>query len=136
MALAESLAGRSVASDDHGSLFRARVTNQHTLLVSLPMPVPPETQLTLRIAYGGRAGPRRPDRETLALGHRAPDPQPRNRGDLYQAPLLGDPNYLYSSRSYWYPQAPISDYSTAPMRISVPATLSCVGTGELASGSP
>ena len=52
------------------------------------------------------------------------------------APLHTEPNYLYSSRSYWYPQAPISDYSTATMRISVPATLSCVGTGELASHSP
>jgi hypothetical protein len=136
MALAESLAVRSVVSDEHGWLFSVRVKNQNTLLVSLPMPVPRETQLTLRIAYGGRLGPQRPDRETLALGQRAPDPQPRNRGDLYQAPLLGEPNYLYSSRSYWYPQAPISDYSTATMRISVPATLSCVGTGELASGSP
>ena len=137
MALAETLVVRSVVSDEYGWLFSVRVKNQNTLLVSLPMPLARETQITLRIAYGGRLSPQSPDRETLALGQRpAADPQPRNRNDLYLAPLQTEPSYLYSSRSYWYPQAPISDYATGTIRISVPATLSCVGTGELASGSP
>jgi hypothetical protein len=136
MALAETLAVRSVVSDEYGWLFSVRVKNQNTLLVSLPMPLPRETQITLRIAYGGRLRPQIPDRETLALGRTA-DTEEQNRGDgLYQTPFQTEPNFLYSSRSYWYPQASISDYSTATMRISVPATLSCVGTGELASGSP
>jgi hypothetical protein len=135
MALAESLVVRSVVSDEYGWLFSVRVKNQNTLLVSLPMPLTRETQITLRIAYGGRLGPQIPDRETLALGRPA-DPQQNRGGGLYQAPSQTEPNYLYSSRSYWYPQAPISDYSTATMRISVPATLSCVGTGELVSSSP
>ena len=132
MALAETLTVRSVVSDEYGWLFSVRVKNQNTLLVSLPMPLMRDTQITLRIAYGGRLGPQRPDRETLALGQQA---RSRN-ADLYVAPTNTEPNYLYSSRSYWYPQAPISDYSTATMRISVPATLSCVGTGELAATSP
>ncbi len=137
MALAEPLTVRSVVSDEYGWLFSVRVKNQNTLLVSLPMTLMRDTQITLRIAYGGRLSPQTPDRETLALGQRPPDPQPRNRNsELYLAPLNTEPNYLYSSRSYWYPQAPISDYSTATMRISVPAALSCVGTGELASHSP
>ena len=137
MALAESLVVRSVVSDEYGWLFSVRVKNQNTLLVSLPMPVTRETQITLRIAYGGRLSPQMPDRETLALDQRAADPQARNRNaDLYQAPAQTEPNYLYSSRSYWYPQASISDYSTATMRISVPATLGCVGTGELSASSP
>ena len=134
MALAESLVVRSVVSDEYGWLFSVRVKNQNTLLVSLPMPLARETQITLRIAYAGRLSPQQPDRETLAFG--PADPQQNRGAGLYQAPLQTEPNYLYSSRSYWYPQAPISDYSTATMRISVPATLSCVGTGELASGSP
>ena len=136
MALAESLTVRSVVSDEYGWLFSVRVKNQNTLLVSLPMPLTRDTQITLRIAYGGRLSPQMPDRETLALGPLPVDPQTRNRGDLYQAPSQTEPNYLYSSRSYWYPQAPISDYATSTLRVSVPATLSCVGTGELASGSP
>jgi hypothetical protein len=132
MALAESLTVRSVVSDEYGWLFSVRVKNQNTLLVSLPMPLMRDTQLTLRIAYGGRLSPQKPDRETLALGQ-----QGRNRNaDLYVAPGNTEPNYLYSSRSYWYPQAPISDYSTATMRISIPATLNCVGTGEVAANSP
>ncbi len=76
MALAESLTVRSVVSDEYGWLFSVRVKNQNTLLVSLPMPLTRDTQITLRIAYGGRLSPQMPDRETLALGQRA-DPEPR-----------------------------------------------------------
>jgi hypothetical protein len=43
---------------------------------------------------------------------------------------------LYSSRSYWYPQAPNTDYATATIRISVPANIACVATGELLPNSP
>ena len=97
-----------------------------------------DTQITLRIAYGGRLSPQPPDRETLELAQRATDPRvTRNRnGEIYVTTEQSEPNYLYSSRSFWYPQAPISDYASATMRISVPASLNCVGTGELASGSP
>ena len=47
----------------------------------------------------------------------------------------GERSYLYSSRSNWYPQPPISDYATARIRITVPVTLGCVATGEL-EGQP
>ena len=43
----------------------------------------------------------------------------------------GERSYLYSSRSNWYPQPPISDYATARIRITVPVTLECVASGEL-----
>jgi hypothetical protein len=43
---------------------------------------------------------------------------------------------LYSNQSYWYPQSPISDYATATLQISVPATYSCVASGEVSSDSP
>src|SRR5207249_3953489 len=47
-----------------------------------------------------------------------------------------EPSYLYSNRSYWYPQAPITDYATASIRITVPAGLDCVASGEPAADSP
>ncbi len=137
MALAESLAVRSVVSDEYGWLFNVRVKNQNTLLVSLPTPLKRESQLTLRITYSGRLTPQVAERETVALAQRPPDPQASRRNpEVYIAPSQTEPSYLYSSRSFWYPQAPISDYSTATIRISVPASLSCVGSGEMASVSP
>src|SRR5207237_8666953 len=39
-------------------------------------------------------------------------------------------------RSYWYPQAPVSDYATARVRLSVPAAIDCVASGELEAGFP
>ncbi len=47
-----------------------------------------------------------------------------------------EPSYLYSSRSYWYPQAPVSDYATARLHLSVPLTIDCVASGELEPGFP
>ncbi len=64
------LSARSSATQ-FGWLFSLRVKNQNTLLVNLPMPLTRDTQITLRIAYGGRLSPQMPDRETLAPGQRA-----------------------------------------------------------------
>ena len=50
--------------------------------------------------------------------------------------LQAEPSFLYSSRSYWYPQAPVSDYATARIRISVPPAIDCVASGELEPGFP
>jgi hypothetical protein len=43
---------------------------------------------------------------------------------------------LYSSRSFWYPQAAVTDYATARIRISVPPAVDCVASGELEAGFP
>ena len=46
-----------------------------------------------------------------------------------------EPSFLYSNRSYWYPQAPVSDYATArdaPHRAARRST--CVASGELDAG--
>ena len=50
--------------------------------------------------------------------------------------MVAEPSFLYSNRSFWYPQAPVSDYATATIRISVPASLDCVASGELQPGFP
>jgi hypothetical protein len=138
MALAETLTVRSVVSDEYGWLFSVRVKNQNTLLVSLPRPLVRDTQITLRVAYGGRLSPQPPDRETLMPEQPSGDGRitRSQTGDILLSIEQAEPNYLYSSRSFWYPQAPITDYATAVMQISVPASLNCVGTGELASNSP
>ena len=65
----------------------------------------------------------------------------RSRGsapgsDDVQMMLQAEPSFLYSSRSYWYPQAPVSDYATARIRISVPSGVECVASGELEPGFP
>ena len=50
--------------------------------------------------------------------------------------MTAEPSALYSSRSFWYPQAPVSDYATARIRISVPPAVDCVASGELEAGFP
>src|ERR671934_456658 len=45
-------------------------------------------------------------------------------------------HYLYSSRSFWYPQGPVSDYGTARIRVTVPPSIDCVASGELEPGFP
>jgi hypothetical protein len=50
--------------------------------------------------------------------------------------VTAEPSFLYSSRSFWYPQAVVSDYATARIRLSVPATYEAVASGELEPGFP
>lgn len=133
--LAEPLVVHSVVSREYGRLFHLRVKNQNSLLVSLPKPLARDTELGLVVSYSGRLAPQAPDRETVALQQREPDlpggPEWREFGIS-----RGEATYLYSSRSYWYPQAPITDYATAVVRITVPAAFSCIATGEPAADSP
>ncbi len=91
--------------------------------------MPKDREITLSIAYGGRLEPQTPDRETLALEQRVQSSE--------DAPLVSaEPSFLYSSRSFWYPQAPVSDYATARIRITVPSSLECIASGELEPGFP
>src|SRR5262249_17936778 len=47
-----------------------------------------------------------------------------------------EPSFLYSNRSFWYPQSAVTDYATAKLRITVPQQYDCVASGDLAPGSP
>jgi hypothetical protein len=126
--LAESLIVQSIVSYEYGRLFGIRVKNQNTLVVNLPTTLARDAEITLTIAYAGRLEPQAPDRETIAL---------EQRPVADDAPLFAaEASYLYSSRSYWYPQAPVSDYATARIRLSVPPTIDCVASGELEPGFP
>ena len=127
--LADSLVVQSIVSYQHGRLFGIRVKNQNTLVVNLPTPLGRDSELNLTITYAGRLEPQTPDREALALLGQA-------RSDDQPLMIAAEPSALYSSRSYWYPQAPVSDYATARLRISVPPAVDCVASGELEPGFP
>src|SRR5262252_2648167 len=127
--LADSLVVQSIVSYEYGRLFGIRVKNQNTIVVNLPTALIRDAELTVTIAYAGRLEPQTPDREALALD--------QNRPVADDIPLLApEASYLYSSRSFWYPQAPVSDYATARIRLSVPPTIDCVASGELEPGFP
>jgi hypothetical protein len=128
MKLADSLAVRSIVSSEYGRLFGIRVKNQNSLVINLPASVPRDKELTLIVTYAGRLEPQTPDRETLQ--------PPRASHEEVPVLIAAEANWLYSSRSFWYPQAPVSDYATATIRISVPAALECVASGELQGGFP
>ena len=125
--LADALVVHSVVSAEFGRLFSVRIKNQNSLVVNLPSAVPEGTELSLTIAYGGRLEPQEADRETLAV---------QGQAALDQSPLTPEPSFLYSNRTYWYPQSLVSDFATATLRISVPAGIECVASGDLDPSSP
>jgi hypothetical protein len=131
--LADSLTVQSIVSSEQGRLFGVRIKNQNSVIVNLPVALARDSTLTLTVTYSGRLPPQAPDRETVALdeqGQRTTVPS----DDL---PLMSpEPSYLYSSRSLWYPQAVVSDYATARIRLTVPSNLDAVASGQLEPGSP
>ncbi len=126
--LADTLTVQSIGSREYGRLFGVRVKNQNMVIVSLPAFVPKDTQLTLTVNYAGRLEPQTADSEAVQTG------QAMAESDLPQ--MVAEKSYLYSNRSYWYPQSPVSDYATAKIRVTVPATVDCVASGQLDPGFP
>ena len=128
--LADTLVVRSVVSDRFGRMFNLRVSNQNTILVNLPTVLPENSELALTVVYSGRLTPQSPDRETLLVGQddglNGAQPEFPEDVSLPRA----EPSFLYSNRSYWYPQSTISDYATARIRLTVPIVYGCVASGE------
>jgi hypothetical protein len=116
--LAEPLAVRSVTAPGIGRLLHLRVVGQNSLIVNLPGAVPRDTEIPLTIVYSGRVEPQELDREAIAVA--------QEQGTL-QVPL--EPRFIYSNRSYWYPQASVTDYATVRLRITVPPGFDVVATG-------
>jgi hypothetical protein len=118
--IAETLVVRSVSASGFGRLMHLRVVGQNAVIVNFPVAVGRGTPLTLHIVYGGRVDPQELDREALAL-------------DQEQEPIVlqPEPRYIYSNRSYWYPQSTVPDYATARMQLTVPP-----GYDIVASGTP
>jgi Peptidase family M1 domain len=121
--LNESLAVRSVVSSEYGRLLHLRVVGQNSIIVNLPTSVSRGTEFWLNIIYGGRLEPQQIDREGLTVSRQEQQPA---QEQVY-IPL--EPQFLYSNRSYWYPQSTVTDYATAHLRISVPNDLDVVASG-------
>ncbi len=128
--LADPLVVRSVNSLEYGRMLAIRVRDQNSIVVNLPTAMPHDAQLNLAIAYSGRLEPQPPDSEA-AGGQLGQVAVPDDEG-LY-AP---EASYIYSNRSYWYPQSTVTDYATAILRITIPATYDCIASGELYPGAP
>jgi Peptidase family M1 domain len=120
--LANSLVVRSVTSPEFGRLLHLRVVGQNNVLVGFPATVVSNTDIDLVITYGGRLAPQGVDREAVATE------QDRVQEDTVVIPL--EPQFLYSTRSYWYPQSPVTDYATAKLTISVPSDIDVVASGR------
>ena len=132
--LADPLVVQSIVSNELGRLFGVRVKHQNTIVVNLPAAVLRDTTLTLTVSYGGRLESQAPDRETIGLA--GGDDQGRNQAQDEFPMVTAEPSFLYSSRSLWYPQAVVSDYATARIRLAVPVAYEAVASGELEPGFP
>lgn len=139
---ADSLNVSSVTSDEFGRLMFLRIRNQNSVLVNLPSPVARDFPLTLTVNYSGRlvrtsfqdesvtvGGPALPAPPALPQGQRSSQPD-----DLPFVPP--EPKWLLSNRSYWHPQAQVTDFATAHIRFTVPAEYAVVASGVAEPGSP
>ena len=117
--LADELAVGNIVSLEYGRLLYLRVRDQDNVIINLPVPLRAGAELTLLVTYAGRIAPQSIDDEGLQGDSR--------RDDGFVMPP--EPNFLLSSRSYWYPQNPITDYATATVRVIVPEGYSCVASG-------
>lgn len=118
--LADSLVVRGVYSQAFGRLLHLRVVGQNSFIVNLPVILNHDTELTLNVVYGGRIAPQIFDREAIGVGQELHEP--------VFLPL--EQRWLYSNRSYWYPQATVTDYATAKMRLTIPDEFGVIGTGD------
>lgn len=127
--LAESLSVSSISSPDLGRVLALRVSGQSGVLVSLPRPLPKGSELVLDVFYAGRLPPQGIDREAISVDGQAQSaPNPAGMQDLVIPP---EPRFLYSNRTYWYPQATVTDFATAALQITVPAQFQVVASGSL-----
>jgi hypothetical protein len=127
--LAQPLAVSAVSSADFGDLLALRIIGQNNVIVSLPRPLSRGTELVLDVSYSGRLNPQPLDREAMA-------PQGQGLGqELPELILVPEPRYIYSNRVFWYPQAPVTDFATATLRLSVPSEFQIVATGALQGSS-
>jgi aminopeptidase N len=120
--LAEPLAVTNIVSLELGRLLHLRVRDQNSIIINLPTTLTRDSDITLVITYSGRLLSQDVDREALQM---------RSQGGQEDFPMFqGEPSYLLSSRSYWYPQNTVSEYATATLRITVPPGYTAVGSGQ------
>ena len=129
--LTESLAVSSITSPTFGRVLALRISGQSGVLITLPQPLPSGTEFVLDIAYSGRLPSQGIDREAMSMDGDVQQVQPQL--PTLEQPILPEPRYLYSNRTYWYPQSPVTDFATASLRLTVPAQYQVVAAGSLTS---
>src|SRR5205085_539255 len=96
------------------------------IIINLPAALARDTLTTLTIVCSGRLESQGADRETIAVGQDGP----------IEPAFTAEPHYLYSNRSFWYPQAATPDYATVTLKITLPVGYDCVASGELQPSWP
>ena len=120
--LAEPLIVRGVYSPGLGRLLHLRSVGQNSIIVNLPSTIVAGTDLWLNVRYGGRLEPQELDREAIHI-----------QQETQEVSIPLEPRFMYSNRSYWYPQSVVSDYATLTLRVTVPAEYDVVASGDPAS---
>ena len=124
--LAENFTISTITSKELGRLLFLRVRGQHSVVVNLPTALARDDQLTLTIRYQGRIERQAIDAESIQ--------ESRSRGpEDNVVTVQAEPNWLLSNRAAWYPQAGVTDYSTARLRVAVPAEYTVAASGVPAS---
>ncbi len=119
--LADSLVVRHVSSPQFGRLLHLRIVGQNSVLVGFPATVVGDTDIDLVITYGGRLLPQSVDREAVTAV------RDQIQEDAVLIPL--EPQFLYSNRSYWYPQSPVTDYARGRLSFTVPGEFEVIASG-------
>ena len=120
--LADELQVHSVTTPQFGSLLHFRLIGRDSVIVSFPEAVPIGTELTLVLTYSGLL--RAQDLEEAWIGVARPAFGAVTRFGVQE------PRYVYSNRSYWYPQSTVTDYATATLQLTVPADFNVVASGD------
>ena len=113
----------SITARGFGELLALRVSGQNNLMITLPTFVQGGAEIVLEVIYGGVLSPQELDREAITVGRQRQDPVP----ELMMRP---ERRFMYSNRSLWYPQGPVTDYATATMRLTVPSKYQVVASGS------
>lgn len=128
--LADELRVSSVWSPELGPLLPLRTAGYDSLVLALPGVVEPGRLITLDVQYHGRLAPLELTQESLRVDADATVQDPSGFPDL---PVTYEPRYLYSQRSWWYPQTSLPRHATASIRLTVPDSLFALATGHLVS---
>jgi hypothetical protein len=127
--LADSLEVQGVVSRELGRLLCVRVRDQNSVVVNLPVTLVQGFQLNLEVLYSGTLEPQAVDRESIEVAPRQDPPQV----DEFEIPL--EESYLFSNRSYWYPQAGVLGYAPAEIKVTLDEPWTALASGQLVSAT-
>jgi hypothetical protein len=128
--LASSLTVRSVTTDLFGRVLYLRVRNQDSLVINLPSTLTRDTEFAVTVVYSGPLDSQTIDADAIEVQQesvRRPEDAPT---------VQPEKSYLYSNRSYWYPQPSVTDYATATIRLTLPPGFSAACSGDPLTSAP